>query len=200
MDINAIKQKYSLALKDAIAELQTLHIDPLEKKWILASLIIIVLLSGIIVFDALFHGINPPSKVETIDSASLHLSKEFAEDNLGVQVDANGKITVRMVAGRYGFFPKHIAVPADTPLTFRWVSMDVLHGVHMPMTNLSTMIVPGYVSQITTTLPKPGEYPLLCNEYCGTGHDHMWSNVSVIARERWSAPGKTASKGESNNE
>jgi len=38
--------------------------------------------------------------------------------------------------------------------------MDVLHGVHIPMTNMSTMIVPGYVAEITTTFPKPAN--ILC--------------------------------------
>ena len=100
-----------------------------------------------------------------------------------------------MIAGRYSFFPKHINVPSETPLTFRWVSMDVLHGVHIPMTNMSTMIVPGYVAEITTTFPKPGEYPVLCNEYCGLGHNHMWSNISVIAKEDWKAPVNPLDKG-----
>lgn len=200
MDINALKQKYTQFLKDTGSELRAVHIDPLERKWIIVVLFIIGLLVAIIVFDALIDGINPPGRVETIDSASLHLGKEFAEDNLGLQVDANGNITVRMVAGRYGFFPKHVTVPADTPITFRWVSMDVVHGVHIPMTNLSTMILPGYVAQITATLPKPGEYPLLCNEYCGMGHDHMWSGMSVVAKEHWKAPEKTASQGDSKHE
>ena len=183
-------------LKTVCAQFNAIHIDPLERKWIAISLGVVGVFVGIITLDALFHGINPPSKIETIDSASLHLSKEFAEDNLGVQVDDKGVVTIRMVAGRYSFFPKHIDVPAETPLTFRWVSMDVLHGVHIPMTNMSTMIVPGYVAEITTTFPKPGEYPLLCNEYCGLGHNHMWSNISVIAKEDWKAPVKPQAKGE----
>ncbi|MFZ2171975.1 MAG: cytochrome C oxidase subunit II [Methylococcaceae bacterium] len=177
-----------------------MHIDQLERKWITISMIVIGLFVSIIVIDAFFHGVNPPSKVETVDSASLHLNKEFAEDNLGVQVDDKGNITVKMVAGRYSFFPKHIDVPAETPLTFRWVSMDVLHGVHIPMTNMSTMIVPGYVAEITTSFPKPGEYPVLCNEYCGLGHNHMWSNISVIAKEDWGTQVKSPVKGGSNNE
>ena len=177
-----------------------MHIDPLEQKWATVAIGIAGIFVSIIMVNALFHGIHAPSNVETIDSANLHLSAEFAEDNLGVQVDDQGQLIVRVVAGRYGFFPKHITVPADTPLTFRWVSMDVLHGVHMPMTNMSTMIVPGYVSQLTTTLPKPGEYPLLCNEYCGMGHDHMWSNISVVAKEHWSAPEKKLSKGDATHE
>lgn len=188
MQTEPLKPEAGDAIKSAIAYFKALPIDQLERKWIAISLLVVALLVGIITLDALVHSINPPSKVETINSASLHLSEEFAEQNLGVQVEGNGDIVIRMVAGRYSFFPKHIDVPAETKLTFRWVSMDVLHGVHIPMTNMSTMIVPGYVAQISTTFPKPGEYPLLCNEYCGLGHNHMWSNISVIAKEDWQAP------------
>ena len=207
MQTEPLKQKceqllrdLNMQLRDFYTQLRAIHIDQLERKWITISMIVIGLFVGIIVIDAFFHGVNPPSKVETVDSASLHLNKEFAEDNLGVQVDAKGNVIIRMVAGRYSFFPKHIDVPAETTLTFRWVSMDVLHGVHIPMTNMSTMIVPGYVAEITTTFPKPGEYPVLCNEYCGLGHNHMWSNISVIAKEDWTAPLKSPAKGGSNNE
>jgi cytochrome c oxidase subunit 2 len=200
MQTEPIKPKYYQLLRDFVAQLRAIHIDQLERKWITLSMLVVGLFVGIITIDAFFHGVNPPSKVETVDSASLHLNKEFAEDNLGVQMDAKGNVIIRMVAGRYTFFPKHISVPSERPLTFRWVSMDVLHGVHIPMTNMSTMIVPGYVAEITTTFPKPGEYPVLCNEYCGLGHNHMWSNISVIAKEDWKAPVKSPAKGGSDNE
>ena len=176
-----------------------MHIDSLEKKWVQIALGICGLFVGIILIDALFHQINAPSNVETIDSANLHLSKEFAEDNLGVQIDDKGNVIVRMVAGRYSFFPKDISVPAETKLTFRWVSMDVLHGVHIPMTNMSTMIVPGFVSQLETSFPKPGDYPVLCNEYCGLGHDHMWSKINVVEKELWFESQQT-DKGVTDNE
>ncbi len=186
-------------IRDFCGQARSVHVDRLERKWINITLAIVGVLVGVITIDAFFHGINPPSKVETIDSARLHLSKEFAESNLGVQVDEKSQIVVRMVAGRYSFFPKHIAVPAETKLIFRWVSMDVLHGVHIPMTNMSTMIVPGYVAEITTSFPKPGEYPVLCNEYCGLGHNHMWSNISVVAKEDWKAPVQNIAKKEPEN-
>ena len=76
--------------------------------------------------------------------------------------------------------------------------MDLLHGVHMPMTNMSTMIVPGYVSQVESSFPRPGEYPLLCNEYCGLGHDHMWSKVNVIDKEEWDAMRSALSNAKNN--
>ncbi len=162
-----------------------MHIDPLEKQWVQIALGICAFFIGIIMLDALFHNINAPSNVETIDSARLHLSEEFAEQNLGVQVDGEGQVVVRMIAGRYSFLPKEISVPAETKMTFRWVSSDVLHGVHIPMTNMSTMVVPGYVAQVETSFPKPGEYPALCNEYCGLGHDHMWSKINVLEKDEW---------------
>jgi cytochrome c oxidase subunit II len=207
MQINVLVQKcqdllgqFVDLIQDFVAQMRTVHVDHLERKWINIALLIIGLMVAVITIDAFLHNINPPSKVETIDSARLHLSKEFAESNLGVQLDDKGAIVVRMVAGRYSFFPKHISVPAETKLTFRWVSMDVLHGVHIPMTNMSTMIVPGYVAEITTSFPKPGEYPVLCNEYCGLGHNHMWSNISVISKEDWKAPTDILASKEPNHE
>lgn len=169
-----------------------MHIDHLEKKWATISLGIAGLFVALILVSALFHGIHAPSNVETIDSARLHLSEEFAEDNLGPQRNPDGSITVRMVAGRYGFYPKTLTLPAETNLTFRWVSLDVIHGVHIPMTNMSTMIVPGYVAQVKTVLHHTGDYPLLCNEYCGMGHAHMWSNVTVVTKSAWDDMNKPA--------
>ncbi len=164
-----------------------MHIDQLEKKWAAIALGIAGLFVTVILASALFHGIHAPSHVETIDSASLHLSAEFAEDKIGVEEDADGHITVRIVAGRYGFYPQDIVLPTETPLTFRMVSQDVIHGVHIPMTNMSTMIVPGYVAEVKTVLHHAGAYPLLCNEYCGMGHAHMWNNIKVISKPQWDA-------------
>jgi cytochrome c oxidase subunit 2 len=156
-----------------------MHVDPLEKKWMYISIAMVVFFTAILTFYAIAANINPPSNVETVDSVGLHLTDEFAEGKLGVKKNGNGSYTVTMVAARYGFFPQHIEVPAKTPVTFRMASADVLHGVHVPFTNMATMLVPGYVSQVTTSFPKSGEYSLFCNEYCGLGHDHMWSRLIV---------------------
>ena len=69
-------------------------------------MLVIGLFVGIITIDAFFHGVNPPSKVETVDSASLHLNKEFAEDNLGVQVDAKGNVISQNGCRALFLFPK----------------------------------------------------------------------------------------------
>jgi cytochrome c oxidase subunit 2 len=139
-------------------------------------------MGGILGLYALTNNMHPPSNVETIDSSRLHLTEEFAEDNLGVKDNGDGTLTVTMVAARYGFFPPVIEVPVDTQVKFRIASADVLHGVHVPYTNAASMIVPGYVSEFTTTFPKTGKFSFLCNEYCGLGHDSMWSRLNVVEK------------------
>ena len=94
----------------------------------------------------------------------------------------DGSVEVRMVAARYGFYPQRLEIPVDTPVRFRIASADVLHGFHVPYTNLATMVVPGYVSEVNTSFPQVGEFPMMCNEYCGLGHDHMWSKLTIVEK------------------
>ncbi len=172
--------------------------DPLERKWIWLSLLLAVVAGLVLGVYAVASNVHPPSNVETIDSARLHLTEEFGEDNLGVKTNPDGSVTVTMVGARYGFYPPRVEVPVDTPVTFRIASADVLHGVHVPYTNMTTMIVPGYISQVTTKFPQTGEYSMLCNEYCGLGHDAMWSRLVVTAGPvGGEAPAGESSAGES---
>ena len=159
-----------------------MHIDPLEKKWMVVIGFMTVVMVGSMTYAAIMLNLNPPSNPETIDPKTLHLSGEFTEDNLGVQTNPDGSLTVRMIAARYAFYPMEIEVPVDTQVTFRITTPDVLHGVHVPFTNMSTMIVPGYVSEVTTTFKREGEATFLCNEYCGLGHDYMWSKLRVVPK------------------
>ena len=75
-------------------------------------------------------GIRPCRRyeIETIDPATLHLSGEFVESNLGSAVEPDGSVTVRIVGQQYSFTPQCMLVPADTPITFRATSPDAIHG------------------------------------------------------------------------
>ena len=162
-----------------------MHVDGSEKKWIILSFVMAFAMMGILAAYAINKNIHPPSNVETIDSTTLHLSEEFSEDNIGIKKEEDGTLRVTMVAARYGFFPHNLKVPVDTPIKFRIASADVLHGVHTANTNMNTMVVPGYISEVNTTFPKTGRFPMFCNEYCGLGHDYMWSQLNVISKEEF---------------
>ena len=166
-----------------------MHIDKYEKKWVIISFVMAFLMMGLLAAYAINYNIKPPSNVETIDSATLHLSKEFNEDNLGIKRADDGSLVVTMVAARYGFYPQNMTLPVDTEIKFRVASADVLHGVHTAFTNFNTMVVPGYISEVTTTFPKTGKFPMFCNEYCGLGHDYMWSRLYIVPKEEFKLKG-----------
>src|SRR6516164_2897160 len=103
-----------------------------------------------ILFTALTMGINPPSNVERVDPKALHLSGEFAEQNLGPSVAADGSVTARIIATQFMFVPRCIAVPQGRPVTLRFAAPDVIHGILITGTNVNTMVVPGFVAQVHT--------------------------------------------------
>jgi cytochrome c oxidase subunit II len=154
-----------------------------ERRWAWVVGGIILLLVAMMVFTGLHWAAMPPSRVETIDPRTLHIRGEFVEDNLGTAIDAQGQVTVRLVAQQYSFTPQCIVVPADTPVTFRATASDVVHGFVVGKTNANVMLIPGFVSTFTATFPQVGEQLMPCHEYCGTGHEAMWARVQVVDRD-----------------
>jgi cytochrome c oxidase subunit 2 len=70
-------------------------------------------------------------------------------------------------------------VPAGRPVRFRLTSADVVHGFMVAGTNANAMVMPGYVTQFTTAFPTPGDYLIVCHEFCGNGHHAMFGRVLV---------------------
>ena len=154
----------------------------IERKWAALVIAVIAALVAMVVFTGLHWAMMPPSRVETIDPTTLHVSGEFIESNLGSAVETDGSVTVRIVAQQYSFTPQCIVVPADTPITFRATSADVVHGFLIADTNINSMVEPGYVSTFKTSFAQSGEHLMPCHEYCGTGHEGMWAHVKVLDR------------------
>jgi cytochrome c oxidase subunit 2 len=152
-----------------------------ERRWAIVVGVVIVLIVAMMVVTGLRWAAMPPSRVETIDPRTLHLSGEFVESNLGTGVGPDGRVIVRLVAQQYSFEPQCIVVPAEMPVTFRATATDVVHGFVVGTTNANTMLIPGYVATFTTTFRAPGEHLMPCHEYCGTGHEAMWAKVVVLA-------------------
>jgi cytochrome c oxidase subunit 2 len=154
--------------------------ERIEKRWAMVVIAIVTVLVAMVIFTGLNWAMMPPSRVETVRPETLHVSGEFIESNLGSAVEADGSVTVRIVAQQYSFTPQCLLVPADTPLTFRATSSDVVHGFLITNTNINSMLEPGYISTFKTTFNKPGDHLMPCHEYCGVGHQGMWAHVRVI--------------------
>ena len=68
------------------------------------------------------------------------------------------------------------------PNAFRATSADVVHGFLIEGTNINTMLVPGYISQLSARFTTTGEHLMPCQEFCGAGHQGMWAKVKVVDR------------------
>lgn len=139
----------------------------------------------VIVISSAAMVLHPPSNIEPIDPTTLHREGEFVEANLGSVENTDGSVTVRIVATQFAFLPRCVPVPANRRVVFRFATPDVIHGMLINGTNVNTMIVPGYVSQVNTIFPEAGDRFVPCHEYCGLGHGGMWSMVRVIREEEW---------------
>jgi cytochrome c oxidase subunit 2 len=156
-----------------------------EDRWLTVVLSMLGVMMAIMVVTSALHALHPPSNVETIDPTTLHLGGEFAESNLGTAPEPDGSVTVRMIAEQYSFVPDCALVPVDTPVKFRITSTDVIHGFLLPATNVNSMVVPGYVAELSTTFSRPGVYDMPCDEFCGYGHHGMWARVKVMPRDQF---------------
>lgn len=156
-----------------------------ESRWAILVGAIIAFLVGMVVYMSVHWAAMPPVRTETIDPGTLHLAGEFVEHNLGAVAEADGTVTLRLVANQYSFTPSCIAVPVDTPIQIRGTAADVVHGFSVGQSNVNVMLVPGYVSNFHTKFEKTGEHAMPCHEYCGVGHAAMWARIKIIEKEEF---------------
>lgn len=155
-----------------------MKVDVYERVWMWLAAVMILAFLAAVLAAAGSHAVHPPSHLETIDPEKVSTEGEFAND-LGAVEQPDGSFLVRMVAETYTFRPQVVYVPVGRSITFRMTSPDVIHGFQVIGTNINVMVVPGYISQLTTTFDRPGEYLVLCNEYCGVSHHLMHSRIVV---------------------
>ena len=156
-----------------------MQVEFYERIWMWAAAGLIALFLGAILLGAGLQAVQPPSHIETLDPTQLANHPEFGSPKVTTRED--GSIVVPVRAEMFSFAPDPIEVPANKPITFRLTSADVMHGFEVVGTNANAMAIPGYVSQFTVTFPKAGEYPIVCNEYCGGLHHYMVGHLIVKA-------------------
>lgn len=166
-----------------------MKVDLYEKIWMYGVGVMLALFFGSTAAAAFGRQIHPPSHVETIDPKTIMTDPRFSKQ--GVSVKSDGHLQAIVVGLMFAWLPGEITIPADTPVTFRMSSMDVIHGFEIVRTNGQSMVVPGYVSQFTSQFPA-GEYLVVCNEYCGVGHHQMMGKLHVVPKDKWQDPASQA--------
>ena len=155
-----------------------MHLHKFEKIWLsfgIGSLIVFLAVLGIAAFA---FGHQPPSHMATVDSQNLDQDPVFSEPGL-TQINEN-TYRATIIAQAFGYKPSEIEVPVGSTVLFEVTSADVVHSFTIPGTNVNMMITPGHINMTEHTFTEPGEYLVLCNEYCGTGHHFMSMKIEVV--------------------
>ncbi len=154
-----------------------MHIHRYERIWLTAGVAMLAFFLAVVATAAVVDGFVPPSRVQTIDPTKVAQTPPF--DHPGLRQVGPGAYEAYYVAQIFSFTPRSIAVPVGSRVTFYVTSSDVEHGFSVPETGVNTMVTPGWVSSVAHTFKHAGTYLLVCNEYCGSGHQLMAAKIEV---------------------
>lgn len=92
---------------------------------------------------------------------------------------------IYVMATQYTFTPNTIRLAAGEQYDLQMLSKDVVHAfsIHMGDTSYNAVVMPKMVTALKLKPAKPGKYLVVCNEYCGIGHDYMYFSVIVEEAE-----------------
>jgi cytochrome c oxidase subunit 2 len=160
-----------------------------EKIFFLLILASVVVLTAFSIGWLVWGTHNVPTKADVVDQREFATQvNEFADR---YRAD-DGKVWVPpgtdayMLAFRYGWTPE-LVLQEDTAYTIWISSADVLHGFSIVGQNLNLQIAPKHGFGATITPDEPGRHRIICNEYCGLGHQDMAAFLNVVTAAEMSA-------------
>lgn len=156
-----------------------MHFHKYEKIWLTFGMSMLVVFLLVLGVGAFAMGAEPPGHHSVqVDPEKVEKIAPFNEP--GIRQIGNLEYEAIMVGKIFSYLPNEMKVPVGATVHFSITSPDVVHGFQIVGTNVNAMVVPGEVNHITHKFTKPGTYLILCNEYCGSGHEFMATTITVV--------------------
>lgn len=160
-----------------------MKIHMMERFFLIIAAILVVLGAIAVGVSYWTFGVRLPGPVGRIDPALAAQTEPF--DAPGLFQTGESQYEAVMLGSLWQWTPYAVGdgmtVPAGSTITFKLTSNNVIHGFMIRDTDINAMVIPGEVTQVTHTFDEPGEYLIICHEYCGLGHHQMFSKVVVTA-------------------
>jgi len=87
---------------------------------------------------------------------------------------------IEISAKKFQFTPSEITLKKGEPVILRMTSTDRVHGFMSKPFKIDTDIPPDKTTDITVTPDTAGNFTIICDHYCGTGHSNMKMKVNVV--------------------
>lgn len=154
-----------------------IYLPRYERIWLWIGGASLVLFLIILALLALLGDLNPPGNMRMIAPEAVRTTPPF--DKPGLKQIGPNEYRATVVAQMFTFQPASMTVPAGSTVHFEVTSPDVVHGFEIPGTNVNMMVIPGHITEFTYTFRKKGDHLIVCNEYCGSGHQVMMGSITV---------------------
>lgn len=95
----------------------------------------------------------------------------------------NAATTPRVVeiqARKFQFTPAEVTLKKGEPVILRLTSADRAHGFLLKPLKIDADIAPGKTVDVAVTPTAAGNYTVICDHYCGTGHGNMKMKLTVV--------------------
>ena len=140
------------------AEPSPSHNMALELTWSVIPLILVIVIFYI-GFQSFINMVTPPANAYEIYVTGQKWNWLFEYPN--------------------GYIDGNLHVPVSTPVKLILTSEDVIHSLFIPAFRVKKDAVPGRYNKTWFEAIQPGEYVVLCAEYCGTSHSDMIATCIV---------------------
>ena len=87
---------------------------------------------------------------------------------------------IEISAKKFQFTPSEITLKKGEPVILRLTSTDRVHGFMSKPFKIDTDIPPDKTTDIAVTPATAGNFTIICDHYCGTGHGNMKMKVTVL--------------------
>lgn len=154
-----------------------MKIETYEKAYLALGGVTLTAALLVLLYTSVGMDLHLPTRVAEVDPATVRTTPPF--DQPGLRQTGPGQYEAVMLGQAWAFLPQEIRVPVGAEVTFTVTSPDVIHGFLIAGTRVNLMLIPGQVSRQTYTFRRPGEYAIICHEYCGLGHQGMVGRVIV---------------------
>lgn len=150
-------------------------IEKYEKIWFYIGLVMIGVFLILVLSTVVSHGNTIPTELHSSEDHQ----KLLAEFNNPRVEFKNNEYTVWSLSSAFMFEPLEVKVKKGKKVTFYLTSKDVQHGFQIEGTNINVQVIPGQIGTVSHTFKTAGRFLIICNEYCGAGHQSMISHIVV---------------------
>ncbi|HXD07368.1 MAG TPA: cupredoxin domain-containing protein [Burkholderiaceae bacterium] len=86
---------------------------------------------------------------------------------------------IQVVARKFVFLPAELKLSAGESVVLEITAPEVVMGYSVPQLGTRVDVVPGQVARLPLNVSKPGTYDVVCDIYCGDGHEGMSGHIVV---------------------